>query len=398
MKNAEDAPNALVDAFVVGFNGRVPSFFESDGASITTALHRVEHKGKITTPKSKRRIGYERVTFPLATEAEEPAGSLSMDIYAYQEGSDLVLGDRCSIQGNGMLMLRGQLGPGKCGEPGFGDAMNVVASGMPTQVVAAVQLLLLEQAVRYALDALEAIFPQWKPGKLWLKRAEACRDIAVQDAIAAARVLQHATFSGSTQRKLDLYRRLGSVEASVGPTLRFIANASSPECKIYPKRADTIRIEVACRSRGDFKGLVDTKQVEPKAEEARDLFLDFLSASEIRLDQLEEYVRSVMVSEASIGSLLAALKPLVGRMLGERKTKGPVSPEAQLIAQNAVEALLSGGMFNASGTLRRHAIRRELDALSTVDGPLQKHQRWAIYYLKPHLARACAVMRLPVQP
>ncbi|MES3098949.1 hypothetical protein [Sphingomonas faeni] len=53
-------------------------------------------------------------------------------------------------------------------------------------------------------------------------------------------------------------------------------------------------------------------------------------------------------------------------------------------------------MFDARGIDSNHAIRRELDAMRGPDGPLDKHDRRAIYYLKPTFARACAVMRSQV--
>lgn len=384
-------PDVRGDHFTVGFEGIVPSFFDDPGASLVAAVGQL---GKLTTPPSKDSDGFEQVTFALETTEGHPAGPLRIEIHGLRKDHDLLLTNRCCIQANGMLMLRGELGPDSCGLSLDGKR-NVVGPQHLGPGLTLLQLPLFAQAVEYALDALTAAFPKFKPGGIWLKRAEGCRDLQVAGAITATRILQHATLCGAVERRWDAYHRTGGIEVSDGLTLRFIANKSSPQYKIYAKCVDVLRLEIVCHDRDSFKEFTGKKRFAFNIDGARLLFLDFLTTASPRLDVLEAHVRAALDGEASVVALLVALKSLIDRACGERKARGPASPDAQRHAERAIEHFLSVGMFDAGGIDSNHAIRLQLDALLGPDGPLDKHEHRAIYYLKPRYARACAVIRMP---
>ena len=391
MKVKPELPAAMVDRYSVGFEGEIEGFYRDPDASLALAVERV---GEITTPASKDSEGYEQVTFELETDKGAAAGLLRIDIHAFRRGDDLLLTNRCCIQGNGIVMVRGKLEPDSR-LVAFDGGENLLSQQYRGPEGTRVQLPMLGQAVEYAVDAMTAAFPTWTPGQIWLKYAEACRDLSVQNAIFATRILQHATISGSVERRWDAYHRTSGIEVGDGLTLRFVANSTSPEFKVYAKDDPLVRLEIVCPDRSNFKDLTGWARCDFTAEGARRLFLDFLTAADPLLDRLEAFVRAAIDGEASIVALLAAIKTLIDRACGERKARGPTSPTAQGVAEKAVEQLLSSGMFDAGGIDGNHAIRRELDAMVGPDGPLDRHEHRAIFYLKPHFARACAAMRAP---
>jgi hypothetical protein len=365
--------------------------------------------GVRSTPNSKRSDSYEQVEFSLITDKNHPAGVLRVDLRARRDGNDLVFGNRSSVQFNGMILLRGELGPHTCGDKALDGNTNVVGNQHHGESLTKCQIGLLVEAVRRTLDELHDMFPTLIAGKMWLKRAEACRDLPISDATRATRILQHATLSGSIARQHDEYRRVSCRERQSVPTLSFFSTDFGPINKVYPKRFDTLRLEVPCKDRRSVvmllneatpknkrkggKGSSTDKKAEFSAAGAEQLFLNFLNAAIPRLNQLEAHVKAALAGEASIGQLLTALISLLDRAAGHQKRKGPPSPDAQDIAIEAIEALLSGGMFDCVGAHARTAIRKDLDGLCSDIGPLSKHPHRAIYYLKPQFARACGKMR-----
>lgn len=394
MRIKPTASKALIDRFVVAWTGHVHGAGHLTQQEVEALLKPV---GRISTPKSRRRTGYVQLTLDLSTEEHHPAGAMRLELHMRSENGDLVFGNRCAISGNGMVMLRGILGPEQCGSLSYDGKANVLGPQHHGSDLTRLQLKTLREAFDFVLDALGAAFgADWRPGELWIRVAEACRDTTTQNAITDTRVVQHSTLCGTVERRWDEYQRVGGSEAQSVPTLRFITHAHGPEEKVYGKRDDTRREELVCPDRDSIVELTGVKRGKFCSLSAYRLFLHFLTVSSPRLDRLEAHVRSTLESEASIMALLTAIKPLIDRACGDRKSKGPVSPEAQGIANSVVEALLSVGMFDAHGIDSKHAIRRELDAMRGPEGPLDKHERRSIYYLKPRFARACAAMRSPV--
>lgn len=387
-------PDARIDRFVVAWTGRVRGAGHLIQQEVEALLRPV---GRISTPKSKRRAGYVQVTLDLSTEEHHSAGAMRVELHMRSEDGDLVFGDRCAISGNGMVMLRGILGPEQSGPLSYDGKANVLGPQHYGPDLTRLQLRTLREAFEFVLDALRAAFGAgWEPNQLWLRVAEACRDSTTRNAILDTRIVQHATLCGTVERRWDEYERIGGLESQGVPTLRLITRVIGPEEKVYGKRHDTRRQELVCPDRHSVVELTGVRRGKFCSLGALRLFLHFLTVACPRLDRLDAHVRSALESETSITALLIALKPLIDRACGDRKTKGPVSPEAQDVANSIVEALLSVGMFDARGIDSNHAIRRELDAMRGPEGPLDKHDLRAIYYLKPRFARACAVMRSSV--
>lgn len=392
MKIKPVSTSTWIDGFVFGLTGRCKNFFSSGERTIRAAVAGI---GEITTPKTKSHDGYEQLTLHLLTDDDEAAGALRVELHVRRMGADLIFGERCAISGNGMVMMRGAFGRAACGELSFDGKANVIGRQHMCLDPLEHQLPILIEAFEFARDALATAFPGWAPEALWLKRAEACRDLPIENAIAAARTVQHSTLCGALQRQVDEYRRISDTETRGIPTIRYMQHAIGPDDKIYPKRDHDLRIEIACRDRAAVSRLTGTERATFSSDGARALLLNFVTAAVPRLDRLEQHVRAALESEASITDVLVALKPLIDRAAGERKAKGPTSKQVVVTAARLLDALLATGMCVAFGTHARHAIRYELDALCGADGPLVRHPSRAIYYLKPAFARACAAIKLP---
>jgi hypothetical protein len=393
MSTATALPDALADRLVFGFTAVLLGAGRISARRFAAALSTV---GAITTPNSKRSNAYAQVTLHLVSEEDNPAGDVRIDLHVRADGNDLLLGNRCSIHFNGLTMMRGVLGPAHCGPPSLDGKLNVLGNQHRASDLVRQQLQTLGEALEYVEEALRAAFgARWKPEKLWLKAAEACRDRATGDAISDVRIIQHATMCGTIDRRWDEYERAGAEERGGIPTLRFLTHAIGPEDKVYPKRVETRRQEVSCSTRRKVTKLTGEVTAPFNAEGLRRVTLHFLNQASKRLDTLERHVAAALSGEASINDLLTAMKVLVDRASGDRKRKGPASPEAANVAKTALAALLSVGMFDAGGLHARHAIRRDLDGMCGPEGLLEKHARRAIYYLKPRFARACGKMRLP---
>ncbi len=384
-------PNARIDLFKLGLTGRIVG---AGGMSAAWLIEKLKDIGEITTPKSKKGGRYIQVTRRLETDDGQSAGDLRFDLYP-EYGDDIVFGNRSSVQGNGMQILRAVLGEKNCGGLSFDGKTNVLGTSHSGEGTTARQLGLLIEAVQIAIDAFATVFEDsWKPDKVWLKSAEACRDMAVADSIAATRILQHLMVSGAKRKKHDEYARLGSDEQKRIPTLRFITSEGEPEDKIYAKRRDTLRFEVSCPSRKKVAASIGRGVSNFSSYEVSLIFLDFLSAAEARIDKMEREACAALSSEVGIAEVLLRLRPLLDLAAGVGKAKGPPSEDAQEASIDAIEALLSSGFYDAHGHHGNTVIRVALNALAQDGGPLEKHWRRAIYYLKPELARACSIMRV----
>ncbi len=391
MINVTNSPEALADRLVFGFTAVLVGSGRRTLGRLITCLSTI---GEVTTPSTKRAEGYAQVTLHLVTDDDRSAGELRIDLHLHVDGDNLVFGNRCSIQCNGLKMTRGVLGLSP-DTASFDGTANLIGSEHHTAETLQLQLGTLEEAGRYVLDALQAAFGEsWVPGELWLKSGEACRDYSTADSVSDIRIVHHATMCGTVERRWDEYERLSSEEHDGIPTLRFITHANGPEDKAYPKDVATLRLEACCPTRVKMKKLTGVRREKFSADGLRRLTLHFLTAASARLDRLERHVSTALRGEASTMTLIIALRPLIERAWGGGRGHGPFSQIAAETAQSAINALLSVGFFDAGGLHARHAIRRDLDGLAGLDGPLDKHVRRAINYLKPQFARACAAIQL----
>ncbi|SFP64508.1 hypothetical protein [Sphingomonas rubra] len=394
MTNVISSPEALADRLVFGFTAVLVGSGRRTLRRLISCLFKI---GEVTTPSKRSAEGYAQVTLHLVTDDDQPAGELRIDLHLHLDGDNLVFGNRCSIQCNGLKMMRGVLGLSP-DTASFDGTVNLIGSQHHTAEALQLQLGTLEEAAHYVLDALQAAFGEsWLPGELWLKAGEACRDYSTADSVSDIRIVQHATMCGTVERRWDEYERLSCEERDGIPTLRFITHANGPEDKAYPKDAATLRLKACCPSRVKMNKLTGVRREKFSADGVRQLTLHFLIAASARLDQLERHVSIALGGEASTITLIIALRPLIERAWGGGKGHGPFSQVAAETAQSAINAFLSVGFFDAGGLHARHAIRRDLNGLTGPDGPLNKHVRRAVYYLKPQFARACAAIQFQDQ-
>jgi len=393
MNNLSTKPNAVADLLTFGFEAILRN---SDAESISDWKPSFKGIGKITTPATKLSARYMQITLPFKSETGEPAGFARVDLHVYVKGSDLVFTNRCAIHLNGMTIMRGILGHEICGGASLDGKLNVLGNQHHPRDLVDAQLDAIGVAISNVLEALEVAFgPGFEPTKLWLKAGEACRDAPTINAISDVRVLQHSTIAGTMMRHWATYARTSLEEAGGVSTLRFVSQRDAPEKKVYAKRLDKRRHEIACSTRKKIVKLTGETSDDFTVEAAQRLVLQFLRAASNRLDRLEDHSIEALEGEASIIDVLISLKALVLRAMGEHKSKGPRSPDAGNVAKTALDAFFSVGWFDARNLHSRVAIRKDLDSLCDPEGPLVRHESRAIYYLKPAFARACAVIQMP---
>lgn len=393
MHNKISFPEALADRLVFGFTAVLVGAGRMALGLVLACLSTI---GKVTKPTSKSANGYAQVMLHLVTDEDRYAGEVRIDLHLYVVGDNVVFGNRCSIQCNGMTMIRGVIGDESSDAASFNDKINFIEGQYRADELVGQQLEALGEAAQFVLDALQAAFGEsWRPGELWLKAAEACRDRQTADAVADIRVIQHATTSGTMERRRDEYSRIGAEERDGIPTLRFITLKHGPQDKLYPKSSTIRRAESLVKTRRAVNRLTGVLRTDFTAEGLQRLTLNFLNAAAPRLDLLEQHADAALAGEVSLMTLMTAMRPLIERAWGIKKAKGPPSPHAAETAQAALFAFFSVGFFFAGGPHGRHAIRRELDGMTGPDGPLSKHKDRAVYYLKPRFARACAAFQSP---
>ena len=300
-----------------------------------------------------------------------------------------------SITLNGMRVLRADLPAPAVGDLGLNGNDNVVGvtAGRARELLAR-QLPLIRaqvEAVRAAIitGLPSAILPLEQ--RFWLKEAEVCVDHASADPHQAVRNLQRFALRGSSEVVSDLFQARSSGGDRV-PAVTYRDLKAGPALKIYAKREDLVRVEVACRSRDEVNHVLGRSDLEdlgpPRLDFTGDngvqLLLDLARAVEERVRRLEEHLGEAGEGGRGLVETIAVLEPLYVLAKGERDRGGrPPEPGTVAAAKRALERLLQEGACNVAGASQRGALRRTLDALASAEGPLVKDRDRARYTLKP---------------
>lgn len=345
----------------------------------------------ITTPISKESPTYFQLTVPLFSPNDAMVGDVRVDLHFAQSNGLLILTDRSSAEVNPQKIARKLLGgEAECGPPGFGGATNVLALQHRGPAILALLIEIAVDAVGEVLSLISRVAPEWQPGEMWLKAVEVCRDLPSEDAIAAMQPIQHAAVAGATSAIRNLYFAEASDEGDT-PTARWMQFANGPVHKVYAKRRDTLRIELACPAREALSKLMKRERVPLSEKGAERLLRNFALAATPSIDRLNEHVVEVLDGWSSTIPLMMALAPLALLASGQ-STRGPAPLEStRQAAEDALGRLLAAGMYNANGIVVRHAVRKALDGLAA-RGILVRTRRHSIYCLHPTFGPAAAVL------
>ena len=377
-------PEVLLDAVAFGLRFDISPFSQSTMEEIRI---RLAAKGLLTSGTDAHRLTLE---VPLGSNSEFGVASVEL---VPANGRSGRFGSMSNIQINGMRLLRKAgygdmaLGLGLDGSDNFiGATASATADLLP------IQLDLMAGAVNAVVQALEEAIPETcevKEIHLWLKSAEACLDLEVSDAPAVPRWLQRSGFPGAARICTDFYRASASEEGEL-VAIRYWRQATGPCAKIYAKGPDLLRVEVACVCRKALRVLGCKADGQSMGEEAvKMLLMEFAELSAALLQDVHAHALEAVESTTSVDDLFVALWPLLELRMGFGASVGrPPEAPARDMAGQAIEAFFSSGRFLAKDCRPGYALRRVLDELSTLTGPLIRSGRRAIYCLSPRYARA----------
>lgn len=346
----------------------------------------------LTTPHtSKGDPNYFQATFSLRSEEDERhVGETRLDLHFVGSGNGLRLGNRTALHVNPQKLQREILGGAEaCGEPGFDGSLNVLALHHRGPKLLRTLLALTAEVMQFVIDGLTAAAPdgEWEWGTIWLKAAEACRDLRSTDSVADMRLLQRTTLAGATMLARDLYRA-NTLDVRGIPVVQWMETEDGPRDKAYSKRRDTLRAEVVGKDRKAIVKLLGNRQREPvSAQGAVDLLVPFAQAAAPRLDIIGQHVDEALAGGPAAPEVLIEFAELFAMAGGLRVgSRGPRPlPESVQAARDALGALFEIGSCDAAGA--PPALLRVLDHI-VEKGVLMRHRRRRIYYLHPRYSRA----------
>lgn len=250
--------------------------------------------------------------------------------------------------------------------------------------------------VGQAFDALAACVNDALPDgagcdaiRVWLRSAEVCSDISVNDAQLVCRWLQRSGFPGAIAARTDLYRSSADYRDGAH-SVRYWRQQDGPAAKIYAKTPRLLRAEVVCKGRKAVRTLgCDLHSDDVDGGDAKELLVRFGQATEGLHADLVAHARAAATGRRSIGDLLTSIASLIDLAAetprGRGRTPGPKAREA---ASRALEDLFTHGFCDASGQRQGTALRVVLDGLCGPSGPLVRRGRRAVFSLRPEFARA----------
>ncbi|GAA3725468.1 hypothetical protein GCM10022268_36690 [Sphingomonas cynarae] len=226
-----------------------------------------------------------------------------------------------------------------------------------------------------------------------LRRAELCRDEAVDDPLDATLLLCHSVVQGTRWLERSVYRA-GAAGEQGCPVARWWRQRKGAAYKVYAKAAakhgDTgaLRKEVACQGRKALQQLGCGQRPGWAKEDVTALLIEFITAALPLLDTLDSHVRDVLGSSIQPSDLFVALSPLVLPMSGAPTGGRPTSREQVAQLRYAFDSIVLTGQYRGKGLRKGVTMRSLLDELCDSGGPLEKHPSLCLYMLKPQFVRA----------
>jgi hypothetical protein len=205
--------------------------------------------------------------------------------------------------------------------------------------------------------AAAAAAPQAPPGRIWVQHCEVCRDHASTDAEAVVLDLAERPIPRAGLARL---RTLDVRERNLQCVAWRERSKAAPEHKVYAKRADLLRVEVAARSRDAVRALLKRRtdggpaSAPLEGAAAARLLADAAVAAAPLLDAMVAMIDDAAGAQPRAGrDLLLGFAPLI--RLAEPAARAPGAggrrPGASVAAnaRRAICKLLDFGSFDARG-------------------------------------------------
>lgn len=384
-------PNVMLDALTIGFCGEVVSNVPISPSDLRDRFAKMEPWAKVTTPKSKKtQLDYMQVTLFLESERGQSLGTATLNLFFSRHDRGLRIKDRSSLVLNPQKWLRAHLGGNAaCGPIGLDGNDNLIGAGWELAPLLGQAIALVEEVLGQAVDVLDAAMPEqsnWWWQRVWLKSAEACRDIPVEDAIGSVCRAQHAAIVGSVGVVRRGYEPRAQ-ERKRSTALSWLSGKSRPEYKVYAKRRDLLRLEFVCRDRAAVVWFAGKSMDATNATGMRRFLTKFVIAAAAEVDLLESHVRRALASAPDVVGLLVALAPLSAMAAGINTGRGPIAKELSMQAANdALGVIMTVGQYDASYLPSGIALRTVLEQLGRDGGPLLRRMDRSVYSLNPAFA------------
>lgn len=325
---------------------------------------------------------------PVVTEGRT-VGTIDAVLFVKFSGKQLVIGSGSSVRLNPLRWLRQLRGEQECGEKGLDGNDNVVGGTIADPAALQEQLML----VRTAFDALARALMNGLPedvevihDELKLRSAEACVDLGGPQARQNVQWLQRAALAEASSVECDIYRT--SLRDGPCPEVRWRLTATGPVNKVYQKRDELVRAEIACPDRRAVAELCGRLASTIGGDEAAEQLAAFADAADPALRRLVLHVLHASRASYSRSMLSLRLRPL--RRIADcddAGTHGTPSIESAAAAGSVLDDLITSGRFEATQIPKEWAVRKLLDRLCD-EGVLAREGRRAIYCLHPSYAAA----------
>ncbi|MGH6743502.1 hypothetical protein [Novosphingobium sp.] len=390
-------PNVMIDALKLGLAGMITSTTSITPADLRNKFTGLGPDVTLSTPKTKSgNPDYMQVTLALRAGDGEEFGTAKLDLYFAPHANGLRLTKRSALTMNPQKWIRRLLGgDATCGPIGLDGNSNVLGAAQNLSVLLADAIELVAEALGHAVGVLDDILPPTATGhweEVWIKSAEACRDIAVSDALSSVRRVQHAALFGAVASVRQGYRPK-SQEQRQFIALTWMAGRYKPEFKVYAKRTDLLRLELACGDREAVVALSGRKSVATTMEQMRKVLRKFVWDAAPEVDRLEQHVRRSLQSAPDLVRLMVALARLSALAAGLKVGAGPLAKEVSMQAANdALGGFLDTGQYDVAHLPEGHAIRTTLNRLASEGGPLIHRRHSSVYLLDPALAASAQTL------
>lgn len=335
-----------------------------------------------------------------ATVGGRLCGGLDADLHFKPTGELLGIGSNSSLSGNGIRFLRAHAGEGHSGPPGLDGGMNVIG---PTDDLGprawALQHAIFSEMIDGALEVIRRLAGRSGalPGRAWVKKVEIAHDMLVTDAPAAAKLLAIAPPPTTTSVGTGRYQRPLSTSTADGrlTAVQYRSGREGLVDKVYAKREELLRLEVACRNRVGVRALcggldapLETAAILALIDQAREAALP-------RLAMLKAHVSDVLAAFAPPSALIGAMAPLA-QLLRPEPTRSRGRPSAADTPHQAgavIDSLLLHGMARVPNAKLGSPLRDALEKMVSSGALARTHERKIAYTISPALGRALASLR-----
>lgn len=308
-----------------------------------------------------------------------PGATADVTLVVHLAGGIARLLPRSEIVLNGMRLLRHALPDARTEAKALNGADNVIG---PTEdraeALYPVQTALIAGVVDNVATIIAGAFPEgWacREERLSFRSFETCLDLPHDRPRVALATLAATPHPDAARWSIHHYPRTRGAGISYAETL-----GQAPEVKVYVKRDDLVRVEVAARNRETVRELGVGAVVGIGGEEASELLVSAAGHTAPIVERACRHFREASASSFDVGALAVSLLPLTALVVGDGVARGrPVSDATLKAAQDALGALLKAGVYRAVTLGKDNPVRRVLDTLVAA-GVLRVGERKATTY------------------